>query len=43
MGTVTVQIKTEKPVSVAAYLEEIMRQIKKNHYFSVQAYEVKKE
>jgi hypothetical protein len=43
MGTVTVQIKTEKPVSVAAYLEEIMRQIKKNHYFSIQAYEVKKE
>jgi hypothetical protein len=43
MGTVIVQIKTEKPVSVAAYLEEIMRQIKKNHYFSIQAYEVKKE
>jgi hypothetical protein len=43
MGTVTVQIKTEKPVSVAAYLEEIMRQIKKNHYFSIQTYEVKKE
>jgi hypothetical protein len=43
MGTVTVQIKTEKPVSVAAYLEEIMRQIKKNHYFYIQAYEVKKE
>jgi hypothetical protein len=43
MGTVTVQIKTEKPVSVAAYLEEIMRQIKKNHYFSIQAYELKKE
>ena len=43
MGTVTVQIKTEKPVSVAAYLDEIMRQIKKNHYFSIQAYEVKKE
>jgi hypothetical protein len=43
MGTVTVQIKTEKPVSVAAYLEEIMRQIKKNNYFSIQAYEVKKE
>jgi hypothetical protein len=43
MGTVTVQIKTEKPVSVAAYLEEIMRQIKKNHYFSIQAFEVKKE
>jgi hypothetical protein len=43
MGTVTVQIKTEKPVSVAAYLEEIMRQIKKNHHFSIQAYEVKKE
>lgn len=43
MGTVTVQIKTEKPVSVAAYLDEVMRQIKKNHYFSIQAYEVKKE
>jgi len=43
MGTVTLQIKTEKPVSVAAYLEEIVRQIKKNHYFSIQAYEVKKE
>lgn len=43
MGTVTVQVKTEKPVSVAAYLEEVMRQIKKNHYFSIQAYEVKKE
>lgn len=43
MGTVTVQIKTEKPVSVAAYLEEITRQMKKNHYFSIQAFEVKKE
>jgi hypothetical protein len=43
MGTVTVQIKTEKPVSVAAYLDEVMRQIKRNHYFSIQAYEVKKE
>jgi hypothetical protein len=43
MGIVTVQIKTEKPVSVATYLEEIMRQIKKNHYFSIQAFEVKKE
>lgn len=43
MGTVKVQIKTEKPVSVATYLEEIMHQIKKNHYFSIQVYEVKKE
>lgn len=43
MGTVTVQIKTEKPVSVAAYLEEIIRQMKKNEYFSITGYEVKKE
>jgi hypothetical protein len=43
MGNVTVQIKTEKPESVAAYMEEIVRQIKKNHYFSIQAFEVKKE
>ena len=43
MGTVTVQIKTEKPVSVAAYLEEIVRQMKKNEYFSIAAYEVKEE
>jgi len=43
MGTVTVEIKTEKPVSVAAYLEEVMRQMKKNEYFSIAEYEVKKE
>jgi hypothetical protein len=43
MGTVTIQIKTEKPVSVAVYLEEIIHQIKNNHYLSIQAYEVKKE
>lgn len=43
MGTVTVQIKTEKLVSVAAYLEEIVRQMKKNEYFSITAYEVKTE
>jgi hypothetical protein len=43
VGTVTLQIKTEKPVSVAVYLEEVMRQIKKNHYFAIQAFEVKKE
>lgn len=43
MGTVTVQIKTEKPVSVATYLDEIVRQMKKNHYFSIAEYEVKKE
>jgi hypothetical protein len=43
MGTVTVQIKTEKPVSVAAYLEETMRQMRKNEYFAIDSYEVKKE
>lgn len=43
METVTVQIKTEKPMSVAAYLEEIMKQMKKNHHFSIKEYEVKKE
>jgi hypothetical protein len=43
MGTVTVQIKTEKPVSVAAYLEEIIRQMKKNKHFSIAGYEVKTE
>jgi len=42
LETVTVEIKTEKPVSVAAYLEEIMCQMKKNHYFSIREYEVKK-
>ena len=42
MGTVTIEIKTEKPVSVATYLEEIVRQMKKNHYFSIGEYEVKK-
>jgi hypothetical protein len=43
MGKVTLEIKTEKPVSVAAYLDEIVRQMRKNHYFSIQAFEVKKE
>jgi len=43
MGSVILQIKTEKPASVAAYIEEVMRQIKRNHYLSIQAYEVKKE
>jgi len=43
MGKVTVQIDTEKPVSVAEYLNEIMRQMKKNHYFSIRTFEVKQE
>jgi len=43
MGIVTMQIKTEKPVSVAAYLEEIIRQMKKNEHFSIVEFEVKKE
>ena len=43
MQTVTLRIKTEKPVSVAAYLEEIVRQMKKNEYFAIAEYEVKTE
>lgn len=40
---VNVRIKTEKPVSVATYLEEILKQMKQNKYFSISEYEVKKE
>lgn len=40
---VTVRIKTEKPISVATYLEEVLKQMKQNKYFSISGYEVKKE
>jgi hypothetical protein len=43
METVVIKIKTEKPVSVAAYLEEVIRQIRRNEYFAISEYEVKKE
>ena len=43
MNTVNVVVKTEKPVSVATYLEEVLRQMKKNEHFAIVEYEVKIE
>jgi hypothetical protein len=40
---VTIRVKTEKPVSVATYLEEVLKQMKQNKHFAITEYEVKKE
>jgi hypothetical protein len=37
------KVKTEKSASVATYLEEVMRQLKKNEHFAILEYEVKQE
>jgi len=43
MQNVTLKVKTERPASVATYLEEVMRQLKKNEHFAIVEYEVKQE
>lgn len=40
---VKIEIETEKPASVTIYLDEVLKQMKRNEHFSISSYKIKTE
>jgi len=43
LGRLLIEVETEKPLGVAVYLEETLKQMKKNKFLSISNYKIKTE
>lgn len=41
MGKLLIEVETEKPLGVAVYLEETLKQMKKNKFLAISNYKIK--
>lgn len=40
MGKVLIEVETDKPIRVASYLDEVLKQVKRNKYLALKSYQI---
>ncbi len=43
MSRVLIEVEADKPIRVASYLDEVLKQVKQNRYLTVKSYQISVE